>query len=479
MKIVKVNDLNYEQLSSTNGAEPFALSSVVSELLGTSQLFIHHDIIKPGKRSSGAHQHTVIDEVVFVAKGTATATLGVENFSLNEGSFVCFEAKDQAPHYIANNTDQDLETLTFSINTRFDKVIYDVQISNDLVYPEFDFDEQLWERPKVKDDWNQFVVLQKEKLKTASALSDKLTYYESLGVANRILLNLEEAEHFLKNALAITYKHPNQSKLVQNMIRLAHVYQWRKSFEKAALLFEQAWLVLIDLKSDDSLIASYHQHLGKFYFDQGYLLNALAEFEGALKIRQKTNAPQDQIKSSEISINRIYSLLREKSGNVTVRKAQLSDAESIHIAHMKSIKEVCSKDHSKEEIAVWGHRTFYKDHRESAIKNDFVLVAECMAKTEGYGHFRVFEKDGIRRAHVFGLYLTPAILNQHIGKRMIETMIEHCRYQKVKIITLESTLTANAFYKKSGFSEDGPEMTIQISGQPIRCYPMKMVLESK
>jgi hypothetical protein len=28
-----------------------------------------------------------------------------------------------------------------------------------------------------------------------------------------------------------------------------------------------------------------------------------------------------------------------------------------------------------------------------------------------------------------------------------------------------------------GFIEDGPEMTVQINGQPVPCYPMKMEIE--
>ncbi len=44
----------------------------------------------------------------------------------------------------------------------------------------------------------------------------------------------------------------------------------------------------------------------------------------------------------------------------------------------------------------------------------------------------------------------------------------------VKEITLEATLTAHAFYQKVGFEDSGDQTSVEISGQKIRCYPMKM-----
>lgn len=162
---------------------------------------------------------------------------------------------------------------------------------------------------------------------------------------------------------------------------------------------------------------------------------------------------------------------------VRVRRAIIRDAEDVHNAHMTSIQKICSKDHSKEEIAVWGHRPFNKAQREFSIKNDLVLVAEKNSRIEGYGHIRLFEKDNLKQAHIFGLYLTPAALGMSVGQTMIDIMLEQCRYHGVDKVALESTITAKSFYKKMGFEEDGGEMSVEISGQPIRCYPMRLFLK--
>ncbi len=127
-----------------------------------------------------------------------------------------------------------------------------------------------------------------------------------------------------------------------------------------------------------------------------------------------------------------------------IRKASLTDAAAIHAAHMKSIQEVCYQDHTPEEIKVWGHRPYNEAQRHSAIKNDSVWVVEDHGQIEGYGHFKLYEKEA--------------------------------KDKKIKEITLEATLTAHEFYKKMGFSDSGPQTSVEISGQKIRCYPMKMTI---
>lgn len=159
-----------------------------------------------------------------------------------------------------------------------------------------------------------------------------------------------------------------------------------------------------------------------------------------------------------------------------VRRAKSSDAEAIHKAHMRSIQEVCSNEHSEEEILAWGHREYKEEQRLDAINNDLVWVAEDNGNIEGYGHFRIFEKDGLKRGHIFGLYLTPKVLGKSLGKAIMNMILEEAQNEGVQKITLESTITAYDFYKKMGFVESGPLKTVQISQTPIRCYPMVMEL---
>lgn len=40
----------------------------------------------------------------------------------------------------------------------------------------------------------------------------------------------------------------------------------------------------------------------------------------------------------------------------SIRKALQTDREKIYEAHMRSIREICVKDHGEEEVKGWGYR---------------------------------------------------------------------------------------------------------------------------
>lgn len=476
MKILSRAHFNHTQLSSQATGEEYSLSAVLSELLGSKQLFVHHDIIEPGHKSSASHRHTLIEEVVSIVKGTATVVEGKSETAVSEGAVVLFDPKEQATHYLVNNTNQIVETITFSIATDFDTVVF-AQTSGDEIHrPASHFDKDLRDVPDNQADWIQFVDDLKVRLKEEKHQAHRLVLYEHIGMAARTLLKLDEAEFYLKKALALTYGHPSHSRLIQNLVRLAHVYQWKKEFERSQMLFDQAKSLMDEKPVSEGLQAAYHQHLGKLYFDQQYFGRAQAEFSTALSLREKISVPTDQIESSKGSLKEALKRWGRDFAGTYVRKALPKDAEAIHCAHMKSIQEICSKDHSHQEIQAWGHRPYREDHRVGSIKNDLVWVVEDQGLVEGYGHLKIFEKNGQKHGHIFGLYLTPKVIGKSFGKAIIDLMMEEIKSATVKQVSLEATITARNFYRKAGFVEAGPEMTVEISGTAIRCYPMKMEL---
>lgn len=159
-----------------------------------------------------------------------------------------------------------------------------------------------------------------------------------------------------------------------------------------------------------------------------------------------------------------------------IRKGKPEDALGIHEAHMRSIREVCSKDHSPEEIRGWGNRPYREEQRLNAIKNQFVWVVDSSDKIEGYGHLALHSENGRVRAHVMGLYLVPEASGKGFGVAIAREMIAEAKRQNAFEINLESTLTAHGFYKKMGFADSGEQATIELGGSKIRYIPMKVVL---
>ncbi|MGZ3745390.1 MAG: GNAT family N-acetyltransferase [Pseudobdellovibrionaceae bacterium] len=159
-----------------------------------------------------------------------------------------------------------------------------------------------------------------------------------------------------------------------------------------------------------------------------------------------------------------------------VRRARPEDAHGIHVAHMHSIQQICSQDHSEEEVRAWGNRPFREEQRLHAINNHLVWVIEQNNTIHGYGHLVIEERDGKKVGHVWGLYLTPEVKGQGLGHQIIELMLEEARHSDLDSIILESTITAYQFYKRIGFEDTGPQMKVEIAGVGVRCFPMELRL---
>ena len=122
----------------------------------------------------------------------------------------------------------------------------------------------------------------------------------------------------------------------------------------------------------------------------------------------------------------------------TIRKAQTSDAKNIHEAHMNSIREVCSADHSPEEIAAWGNRDFNEAQRVDSIANQHVYVVEMDNLIEGYMHFNILPNH--TEIYVYALYLTKKCIGKGVGSEMMNLLSLRAQQNNIKKISLQSQL---------------------------------------
>lgn len=160
-----------------------------------------------------------------------------------------------------------------------------------------------------------------------------------------------------------------------------------------------------------------------------------------------------------------------------IRRARLEDQTAIHEAHMRSIREVCIKDHGEEEIRGWGYRTV-GERWKKPIQQGTVWVIERYELIYGVAYIDVQPVVNLQPAHIHALYLVPEALKQGLGSMMLGMMCEEAREHGAKSITLDSSLTAYRFYKHHGFQEYGPLKWTEIGGYPVRSYPMHLLLEA-
>jgi GNAT superfamily N-acetyltransferase len=144
---------------------------------------------------------------------------------------------------------------------------------------------------------------------------------------------------------------------------------------------------------------------------------------------------------------------------------------------MRSIREVCIKDHGEDEIRGWGHRPL-GDRWKDAIVSGFVWVVEHDEKIFGYGYITVPSSPDESQAYIHGLYLAPEVLSLGFGKKLIHLMLEKACDAGVARVSLHSSLTGHDFYKKFGFVDAGPKMKVEIGGHPVTCIPMELRLQT-
>ncbi len=127
-------------------------------------------------------------------------------------------------------------------------------------------------------------------LKSSSA--SVVTHRERIGLLGRLgnfertLGRLNDAETTLHLALSIASSEADFLKYkIANLIRLGHVYQWKKEFECAHQIFDECIETIKGQQSLSGYLDFAYQHKGKCYFDETRYEAAMGCFSQALLLR--------------------------------------------------------------------------------------------------------------------------------------------------------------------------------------------------
>lgn len=152
-----------------------------------------------------------------------------------------------------------------------------------------------------------------------------------------------------------------------------------------------------------------------------------------------------------------------------IRRAIHADAEHIHLSHMRSIREICSKDYTLEQINAWTNRDFKAGLWWQAIDRDFIWVVEIDTIVRGFGHLANMG-EGV--GEVLGFYFAPEARGFGAGVKLMNVIKDEARMMNLKKIELNSTKTAKSFYEKVGFIQSADEDSVGMCGVQIECIPM-------
>ena len=166
----------------------------------------------------------------------------------------------------------------------------------------YTFNDQLRDIPENPKDVLNYILEEKEKLKSIKEPKKRVAILGKIGSFARMLEKLDDAEAFLGEALELINEHDLGVKLwVANGIRLAHVYQWMGALDIA----EEMFFNIVEMCEEKKEVSEYLnfalQHFGKFHFDLGEYEEALEYFEEAMELRKNID-DESLIKSTQFAI---------------------------------------------------------------------------------------------------------------------------------------------------------------------------------
>lgn len=160
---------------------------------------------------------------------------------------------------------------------------------------------------------------------------------------------------------------------------------------------------------------------------------------------------------------------------MTIRRARPEDAEAIHEAHMRSIREVCAPDYTTEQIAAWGGRPFRPGMWEAAMNSGHLWVVDEVG-VRGLCHLAFPWVDGAEVAEVMAFYLCPEVVGRGFGKALLGLARGVATARGFSELVLRSTRTARPFYLSQGFRQTGPPSASRFGGEQIEGFPLALRL---
>jgi lipoyl(octanoyl) transferase len=158
--------------------------------------------------------------------------------------------------------------------------------------------------------------------------------------------------------------------------------------------------------------------------------------------------------------------------HVTIRLATLDDAEGICAAHIASIREVCSRDYSPEQIEAWAGPKNAEMYRKSLRDGNVIFVADEHGRIDGF-----IELD-FQHREIRAFYLRKEAIGKGIGSELLSQGEQVFSSLGVEEIHLNSTLTSIRFYEARGFTNHGKMVFELPNGVGLECVRMSKRLTS-
>ena len=152
-----------------------------------------------------------------------------------------------------------------------------------------------------------------------------------------------------------------------------------------------------------------------------------------------------------------------------IRRAIDSDRNAIWTAHVRAIREVCSRSYSADQIAAWAG-LLSPDSYIEVIRERLLVVAEDSSGVVGFGQLDQ------AMGEVDAVYVLPGRQGEGIGRALLRTLEDAARSVGLERLQLSATLNAVPFYESAGYLRQGAVAHRLPTGVELECLRMSKEL---
>lgn len=149
-----------------------------------------------------------------------------------------------------------------------------------------------------------------------------------------------------------------------------------------------------------------------------------------------------------------------------IRNASDTDKKNISELHISSIKRLCSKHYTHEQLSAWTS-VLTPSVYDQALKEKIFLVAhDSNQDLMGLGIL------DIQNAEISAIYIHPDAVGNGIGTELLCKLEDIARKNLLVKISVYSTLNAKGFYQRHGYMDHGLTFHSLSNGSKLECVRM-------
>jgi putative acetyltransferase len=159
-----------------------------------------------------------------------------------------------------------------------------------------------------------------------------------------------------------------------------------------------------------------------------------------------------------------------KDQKIVVREMRSTDARAFLEVHHAAVRGTAVGDYPLAVIAAWAPMPVTEEAAERVLanrENEYRLIAEIDGQVVGIGAL-VFENSELRAC-----YVAPAAGRRGVGSALVHEIERVARERGLSALELDSSITAEGFYRKQGYEARERTEHILGNGQRMACVKMR------